>query len=100
MKEGTGGLPEIGPSARTFGIRPGVDVPVSNPSDQVLPGQGGLSVSPDDPLALPYYRRPPELQGAGRDPVWEITAAELGPALGYRPTPPIPVTASWSRAGP
>jgi hypothetical protein len=30
---------------------------------------GGLSVSPDDPLSLPYFRRPSELGGMGQGPV-------------------------------
>jgi hypothetical protein len=47
-------------------------------------------VSPDDPMNLPYIRRPPELQGTGRDPVWAITDAELGPDLCYRPDPSSP----------
>ena len=49
----------------TLGVRPGIDVPALYPLDIVQPGQGGLSVSPDDPLNLPYFRRPPEWQGAG-----------------------------------
>jgi len=85
MREDPGQRPEIGPSARALGVRPGIDVPVVSPSAIVVPGQGGLSVSPDDPLTLPYFRRPPALQGTGRDPVWGISAAELGPALCYRP---------------
>lgn len=41
-------------------------------------------MSPDDPLHLPYYRRPPELGGTGQDPVWEILSADLGPDLEFR----------------
>src|SRR5262245_14787333 len=90
MKEDDQGYPEVGPSARTLGVRPSVDVPVGNLSDTVHPGQGGLSVSPDDPLSLPYFRRPPAWQGTGRDPVWTISAAELGPDLRFRPDPNNP----------
>ncbi len=87
MKEGAEGLPEEGESARALGIRPGIDVLAGKPEEVVRPGQGGLSVSPDDPLNLPAFRRPPEYQGVGKDPVWTITAAELGPDLSYRPDP-------------
>ena len=87
MKEGVGGQPEEGESARALGIRPGIDVPVGKPEELLRPSQGGLSVSPDDPLNLPSFRRPPEYQGVGKDPVWTITAAELGSDLAYRPDP-------------
>jgi hypothetical protein len=62
-------------------------VPATHALDLVQPGQGGLSVSPDDPLNLPYFRRPPEWQGAGRDPVWVILDTALAPDLCYRPDP-------------
>ena len=87
MKESAGGFPEIGASARTLGVRPGVDVPAWNAGDSLQPRQGGLSVSPDDPMNLPYFRRPPALQGVGKDPVWSIADLELGPDLIYRPDP-------------
>jgi hypothetical protein len=54
------------------------------PSDIVQPGQGGLSVAPDDPLQLQRHRRPASLGGTGRDPVWYIEIDELGPDLGFR----------------
>ena len=87
MKKGSRGRPEIGPGARTLGVRPGIDVVASSPGDPVRPGQGGLSVSPDSPMNLPSHRRPPEYQGVGRDPVWSIDTSELGPDLSYRPDP-------------
>ncbi len=87
MKESPSGLADAGDNARALGIRPGIDVPAIKPDDIVRPGQGGLSVSPDDPLSLPVFRRPPEFQGVGKDPVWAITPAELGPDLCYRPDP-------------
>jgi len=80
MKETEEG-PEIGPSARTLGARPDVDISVVN--GQVEPDNGGISVSPDDPANLPPHRRPPALGGTGRDPVWEIDADDLGPHLRY-----------------
>jgi hypothetical protein len=63
------------------------EMPALLPSDLVQPGQGGLSVSPDDPLNLPYFRRPPEFQGTGQDPVWVLEASQLGSDLYYRPDP-------------
>jgi hypothetical protein len=90
MKEDDQGLPEIGDSARCLGIRPGRDVAAVRPEDLVQPGRGGMSVSPDDPANLPYYRRPPEFGGTSRDPVWEVDDAALGPDLCYRPDPHNP----------
>jgi hypothetical protein len=83
MKENANGLPEVAESSRCLGVRPGIDVP----ADPVRPGQGGMSVSPDDPMSLPYFRRPPELGGTSRDPVWRIAQADLGCDLLYRPDP-------------
>ena len=87
MKENANGMPEIGESSRCLGVRPGFDVPVTDPGDLVRSGQGGMSVSPDDPQSLPYFRRPPALGGTSKDPVWRIMDVELGPDLRYRPDP-------------
>ncbi len=87
MKEGGDGLLEEGESARSLGVRPGIDVPASESEEEVQPGQGGPSESPDDPLNLPAFRRPPEYHGVGKDPVWIIAAADLAPDLCYRPDP-------------
>jgi hypothetical protein len=87
MKMDASGMPERGESSRTLGVRPGVDVVATDPSDPVGPGQGGMSVTPDDPLHLPYFRRPPELGGTSKDPVWRVMEADLGPDLCYRPDP-------------
>jgi hypothetical protein len=83
-------MPELGSSARSLGVRPGIDVPATLPSDIVRPGQGGLSVSPDDPVNLPPYRRPPAFGGTGKDAVWVIQDMHLGGALVYRPDPMNP----------
>lgn len=87
MKEDALGLPQVGASARTLGIRPGIDVPATMAHDLVQPGQGGLSVCPDDPMSLPAYRRPIAFQGTGKDPVWTIDTADLGSDLIYRADP-------------
>ena len=80
------GLPVTGPTARTLGARPGVDVPVG-PDGMVHPGTGGVSVSPDSPLNLPPHRRPPEFGGTGRDPVWRLDERDLPDGLSYPPAP-------------
>ena len=87
MKEDANGMPEIGEISRGLGVRPGFDVRAKDLGDLVGSGQGGMSVSPDDPQSLPYFRRPPALGGTSKDPVWRITVADLGPDLQYRPDP-------------
>jgi hypothetical protein len=84
MKEDQDGLPVLEASARGLGVRPGIDVPAERPGEVVRPGQGGVSVSPNDPLNLPKYRRPPEFQGDGKDPLWTIADSDLAPGLRYR----------------
>lgn len=88
MREATDGLPELGRSARFLGIRPGdqspPDVPAIAPTDRVGPGDGGLSVAPDDPTRLPRHRRPTSLGGTGTDPVWVLDVADLPPDLSAR----------------
>jgi hypothetical protein len=91
MKEDDSGSCLIGDGARMLGIRPGVDVTAKDANDLVYPGQGGLSISPDDPLNLPYFRRPQEFQGIGKDPVWLILDTDLpGFDLCHRPDPAKP----------
>ena len=87
MKEDAKGLPEVGQTSRRLGVRPGIDVPATLPADPVLSGQGGMSVSPDDPMSLPYFRRPPDLGGTSRDPVWRLAETDLGRDLLYRADP-------------
>jgi len=88
MKEAPDGYPDVGPSGRLLGVRPGsdptADVLAIAPSDRVLPGLGGLSVAPDDPVHLPRHRRPATLGGKGRDPVWSIDSDDLEPDLEFR----------------
>src|SRR5258708_4784834 len=85
MREAADGLPEVGPTARQLGVRPGnvpaPDVAAILPTDPVKPGQGGMSVAPGDPMDLPILRRPASLGGIGRDPVWYIEADDLGADL-------------------
>src|SRR5689334_6971009 len=86
MREATNGELEVGPSARTLGVRPNVDIPVTQ--GLVRPATGGLSVAPFDPANLPAHRRPPGLGGNGKDPVWSIAIDALGTDLQFRQDKP------------
>jgi hypothetical protein len=92
MRVAADGLPEVAPSARALGVRPGnashPDVAAIQPDDLVRPGEGGMSVAPDDPVRLARNRRPANLGGRGPDPVWWIEADVLGPSLVTRFDPP------------
>lgn len=89
MKISANGLPMLGATARTLGIREGIDILVS--SDQVKPNTGGMSVSPPPPYNLPTHRRPAAFDGTGKDPVWEIKLVCLSAfQLQYRPDPHQP----------
>src|SRR5690242_21251496 len=82
MREDPAGGPMVGPTARTLGVRPGDDILVV--AGQVSPGTGGVSVAPDSPMSLPDHRRPPELGGTGKDPVWGIDIDSLGDRVNFR----------------
>jgi hypothetical protein len=89
MIEAFDGLPEVGPSARALGVRPGgqkySDVAAVLPGDPVVPGTGGMSATPHDFMDLPRYRLPRSRGGTGSDPVWSIDADDLGADLQFRP---------------
>jgi hypothetical protein len=89
MRGAADGLPVVGPTARTLGVRLEIDIPV-DAYGMVRPGAGGLSVSPESPVYLPTHRRPPEFGGTGNDDVWFIAVNDLGPSLLYRPDPANP----------
>src|SRR4051812_6159740 len=78
MRVASDGLPEVGPSARMLGVRPG------NAPNPVRPGEGGMPVAPDDPRHLAYNRRPKTLGGVGPDPVWWTELDAVGPVLTVR----------------
>ncbi len=83
------GLPLCGSTANMLGVRPGVDIHPDE-TGRVLSGQGGLSVTPDDPKLLPLHVRPPRYGGKGKLPVFELPTASLGTSLRYRPDPGRP----------
>jgi hypothetical protein len=89
MKAAMDRHPEFGRTARTLGVRPGIDIPLDI-DGRVAGGQGGMSVAPDAPDNLPAHRRPPEHGGTGKDPIWELDVAGLGDELVYREDPPMP----------
>ncbi|EDN70661.1 conserved hypothetical protein [Beggiatoa sp. PS] len=58
--------PKIGNSARELGVRvTGEFLDIKLVKGNILPDDGGLSVSPESPENLPAHRRK-------RDPIWEI----------------------------
>jgi hypothetical protein len=89
MRQDVDALPLVGAAARLLGVRRGIDV-IVDAQGMVRPKSGGKSVAPNDPLLLPMHRRPPELAGTGRDPVWSILIDDLDPRLTYRPDPDNP----------
>ncbi len=89
MKMAADGLPEVGRSKRMLGVRTGTmkpnnDVHAVSDSDLVIPGIGGMSAAPNDPMNLPVFLRPSEFGGSGKDPVWELDEADLSVGLVYR----------------
>jgi hypothetical protein len=87
MKQDADGFPVMESNGRGLGIRPGIDVSATQDYDPVPSGEGGISISPGDPLHLPRHRRPAALQGTGKDPVWVLDSADLDPELCFRPDP-------------
>ena len=88
MREASDGLPVLGATAATLGVRPGFDpnpdVSAVRPTDFVFPAGGGMSVSPHDLMNLPSFRIPRSRGGTGRFPVWVIECDDLGLALALR----------------
>lgn len=84
MAVGDNGYPEL--SDNHLGIRVGVDI-LPDESGQVLPGIGGMSVTPNDVRDLPHHRLPQDMGGTGKRPAWEIRSDELPQELAYRSDP-------------
>lgn len=89
MRKDVAGKPLCGDESNMLGVRPGIDLR-PDATGHVVGGQGGLSVTPDDPMRLPPHVRPPRFGGKGKLPVFEIPAGSLGGALSYRPDPERP----------
>jgi hypothetical protein len=87
MKKGLEGLPVVGRSARTLGVRvEGVHKDVEWDEKGLLhPGRGGMSVTVDDPAQMPVARRPTWLgRGASEDPLFVIDARLIESPLAIR----------------
>jgi hypothetical protein len=91
MREAPDGYPQVGPTARTLGVRagppPNTDVQ-PDPWGMVYPWRGGMSVARDNPYNLKSMRRPPAFGGTGKDPVWGLNLADLPKSLQFRPDSP------------
>jgi RHS repeat-associated protein len=85
MTPAADGFPLIAPTARGLGVRPETDIAISQ-DGLVYPGTGGMSVSPTI-AGLPPHRRPQDLGGTGKDPVYCTCVADLPDSLVYRPDP-------------
>lgn len=93
MKVAADGMPEVGQTARTLGVRRGDQAPTNDveavaAGDPLPPATGGMSVAPDNPTNLPKARRPAEYGGLGKDPVWVIDSGDLPPVLEFRQDTP------------
>jgi hypothetical protein len=89
MREDSDGLPKLGPTTRTLGVRPDSlfgDIIVTK-GGLVFPGTGGMSVSPWPPENIEEHRRPKEFGGTGKDPVWEMDTDDLPEELRYQSDP-------------
>lgn len=81
------GLPELGASLATLGVRPRKDIPV-RPDGTVEPVKGGMSVTPDDPNAMPFDLLPRSRGGDGRHPIFEFQVAQFPATLTARKDAP------------
>ena len=82
------GKPKVGPAATMLGVRAGpitppADVIAFSQNDLVGPGSG-MSVAPNNPMNLTVFRRPTDLGGTGKNPVWVIETEGLGSILQFR----------------
>ncbi len=82
MRANADGRPLCGSTSATLGVRNG-EVELDS-TGQVAPGNGGLSLTPDDPARLPVEFRPRALGGIGRLPVFAIDRGEIGSGLQVR----------------
>lgn len=91
MEEDGEGRPRVGATARRLGVRSGWDIPFDD-EEQVEPFTGGMSVTPNSPEGLPFFRLPAGYGGTGKDPLWAIDSDALGDGLVYRPDDASPET--------
>jgi len=90
MRAGPDGLPQVGRSSSTLGVRLAGDyrdIAVDS-AGIVRPNVGGMSVVLDDPRSLPRARRPRSLGGVGRHPVFCLGEEKLPGLLTIRADQP------------
>ena len=81
-----GGLPKLGSSATTLGVRKGKDIDVDDAGDCLRPDffrgeRNGVSCTPSV-VDLPEFAMPQDWGGANpRTRIWRIRRVELGPKL-------------------
>lgn len=84
------GLPVVGTTATSLGVRldctaPGTRADIDVVDGRVHPHTGGMSVVADDPMKLPGHRRPPEFQGSQRNlQVFRILQSSIPEGLAVR----------------
>ena len=87
MQTDADGLPRVGRGARMLGVRvKGHHADVAPDVDgRVHPGNGGMSVTVDDPMAMPVARRPSWLAfGASEDPLFLLGVPSVLAPLSVR----------------
>lgn len=87
MRPDPNSLPELGASLATLGVRPGKDIPL-RADGTVEPLKGGMSVTPDDPDAMPFDLLPRSRGGDGRHPMFEFRVAQFPATLTARKDAP------------
>jgi len=71
MKPDVDGVPVMGRSARTLGVRIPVDI-APDEGGLVRPGTGGMSVAPESIWNIPNHRRPRGMQGGSTGPAGDF----------------------------
>jgi hypothetical protein len=82
MKEDPDGLPAIGPTARSLGVRPATDIPLMT-SGWLSRATGACPSARTQLKNLPEHRRPPGHGGTGPDQAWELDENDLLPELAF-----------------
>jgi hypothetical protein len=77
--------PKIGAANFMLGARVPLDIKPDR-DGRVVPGKGGMSVTPNDPAGLPPHLRPISLAGGQSTlPIFSIATSKLGASLRFQP---------------
>ena len=91
MTPAADGLPTVGRSARSLGVRVPQDIR-ADADGNVWPGQGGMSVAPDSMWNVPNHRRPRSMErgstGPAFDQVFALVSIQVGLAVRLDPDRP------------